>query len=563
MDLDISAELRRLAAEIDDLRERVTILEGAPAIKNTPISRETVRSEQVHQTSALTEIDVDEGASRLFVRAAVLCSCLIGALVLRVVTQNGIIGALPGTVFGLVYCGALLVLPSVLSNHRFLNDYGTLFQLCAVMLAPLIVLETFYKNKVFGPATSAAILSAFGVAAALVGARTDKRSLTTLALVVATLAIPALGMETERMLEKAALIVALSICAILIAAYNEWKFLPLIVLPIAAALIGFALLYVTRKPDIPAVTVHGLAGCALGLYTVIGIKHVKRFFVMEQSEAGWFPVATAWIVPLLLIYETSVGAIASSIVAVLLLAVAIWTARKSVEPSAGMLGIGTAGAVAGFIGFPFLHPSGVVLGAGSLLLMYASRKFKSSLCIILAQLQAVTASVVGLTAGDLISLESRDVITRLVGGFGLAIILFTVYAVSSLRMPDTGERMPVSQISWMSLLSGGTTFLFSCRLGAYELLGDTPAYQILLSFVIAMMCIVTQVLARKSAQNTLRNVGLLGVALFTAKVLSRDLVSLGAGYALLSVGLLMAVFVITSILFKKDNTRSENRYISD
>ncbi len=76
-----------------------------------------------------------------FTRLAVVCFVLVGALILRMVTELGVLPPLAGMVVGLAYAAGLMVTPRLLDRITFVRTLGPFFQACGAALAPLVVME--------------------------------------------------------------------------------------------------------------------------------------------------------------------------------------------------------------------------------------------------------------------------------------------------------------------------------------------------------------------------------------------------------------------------------------
>ena len=128
--LTIEEKVDRLYEQIESLNRRVAELEGRPAA-STPrrsAAASTVRPETIHspslpprpgkppETTSAGEPDslsdeVIRWASRasLFPRLATLCFLMVVALILRTITDNGIVNPLLGMGLGMGYAAALMV----------------------------------------------------------------------------------------------------------------------------------------------------------------------------------------------------------------------------------------------------------------------------------------------------------------------------------------------------------------------------------------------------------------------------------------------------------------------
>src|SRR5512133_2285435 len=141
--------------ELAQLRERVRALE----IRLDRVERgATVAGPQTTQemanatVAATTPIDTEVAAAKIFRRIAMLCFVLLGALILRVLTQQNILGAGFGTVLGFAYAAYLVVLSITPSRFGVFARGNTIFQCSGVVLAFFIAIESALRTQTMGRA---------------------------------------------------------------------------------------------------------------------------------------------------------------------------------------------------------------------------------------------------------------------------------------------------------------------------------------------------------------------------------------------------------------------------
>jgi hypothetical protein len=108
--------------------------------------------------------------------------------------------------------------------------------------------------------------------------------------------------------------------------------------------------------------------------------------------------------------------------------------------------------------------------------------------------------------------------------------------------------------NWLAILPlviGSVTIFTSLRLIAFKLFGYTQLYSLSLTVILGVLCIISQVLARKLSNNTLRNTGIMCVLILSGKVLFKDMPTFGTAYTMVALGTLTAVFAVTSVCFQK------------
>ena len=159
--LTIEEKVDRLYEHIESLGRRVAELEEglAAAIAGRSADASTVRPEAIIQPAlpprpgkppdkpAAGEPDsfseeMIRWASRasLFPRLATLCFLMVIALILRTITDNGIVNTLPGMVLGMGYAAALMV--AGWYQYRRESSLAPVFVACGVILMSSIVVET-------------------------------------------------------------------------------------------------------------------------------------------------------------------------------------------------------------------------------------------------------------------------------------------------------------------------------------------------------------------------------------------------------------------------------------
>lgn len=183
--------LEHLDAEVRSLRARVERLEsllaeGAPA---RPIGTEAP-IERVGEPEAARS----SGWGRMTValsRVATACFVLVLALVLRTITDNGLIGLGAGSVVGMAYAAALVVLGAVLYEYE--RPAAPVLSVSGVFLLSAVVLETHARFGVLSAVGGYVILVSAGLATAAVSAWRRVRAPVAAGVLALTVAGPLLG----------------------------------------------------------------------------------------------------------------------------------------------------------------------------------------------------------------------------------------------------------------------------------------------------------------------------------------------------------------------------------
>src|SRR5512133_2568336 len=152
--------------ELAQLRERVRALE----IRLDRVERgATVAGPQTTQemanatVAATTPIDTEVAAAKIFRRIAMLCFVLLGALILRVLTQQNVLGAGFGTVLGFAYAGHLIVLSIIPGRFGAVARENSVFQCSGAALAFIIALESVLRTQTMGRVPAMVAIAGFAL----------------------------------------------------------------------------------------------------------------------------------------------------------------------------------------------------------------------------------------------------------------------------------------------------------------------------------------------------------------------------------------------------------------
>ncbi len=162
-DRTIEEKVDRLTEQVEGLVRRVAELEGrlppasaapvsavsgAPPAANVPPSapREAPPATGAGEPDSVSE-DLIRWASRasLFPRLATLCFLMVIALILRTITDNGIVNSLLGMALGMGYAAALMV--AGWSLYRRGSALAPVFAACGAILMSSIVVETHARFR--------------------------------------------------------------------------------------------------------------------------------------------------------------------------------------------------------------------------------------------------------------------------------------------------------------------------------------------------------------------------------------------------------------------------------
>ena len=160
-DMTVEEKVDRLYEQIESLSRRVADLEGHPAasIPGRSADASTVRPETIippalpprpgkpsgkpadgEHDSLSDEVIRWAGRASLFPRLATLCFLMVIALILRTITDNGIVNPLLGMGLGMGYAAALMV--AGWYQYRRGSSLAPVFVACGAILMSTIVVET-------------------------------------------------------------------------------------------------------------------------------------------------------------------------------------------------------------------------------------------------------------------------------------------------------------------------------------------------------------------------------------------------------------------------------------
>jgi len=161
--LSLENRVEQLAGELQALTRRVDLLsqqrQSAPA---KPV--------ELEDTYPATEEDASEellswiGKSSLLQRLSTLCFLLVIALILRTVTDSGLVDLQIGSFVGMVYAASLMLLGW--RRYKRNNPLAPIFTICGAVLMFLVVVETHthFESLPSGPAYILLMLTGFGMA---------------------------------------------------------------------------------------------------------------------------------------------------------------------------------------------------------------------------------------------------------------------------------------------------------------------------------------------------------------------------------------------------------------
>ena len=528
-------ELSQLSETVAQLARRVAQLEGRAAPRANVADKD--ESEQARPRPR-------DWLEATFLRLAMVCFVLVGALVLRVATQQEWLSAGLGVALGLGYCVVLLVGPFLLrARTRLVQRFGAALQGCAVLLAPSIVLETFHRQDLLTAAAAGAILTGVGLAAAAVGAGHARRGVAVAGLLAALIGQAGIGLTLSGALVRGAGVVVLLGAALTLAHRSSWRELRGLTLGIGLPLLGLAVLATATREGVPSATANGLVGCAAAAWLIVAVSHVVRARRMDVVEAMWLPLVMAWFAGLSIVRLGPGAAVAALVLGLVGLVATCQQSRRRPLPSPALVGCAVTAAIAVVVADGHLDPSGVGLAALAGVLLALSRRLPSKLLDALAQLAVLFATVRFILA---LRAFGTEAIPDWIWPAALALLALAALHYRIAVTSEPTDRL-AARLAPVSLVAATTVLLIAGDALA-RTLSDADAVRRLVTTALLAGVSCTGLLLRRAgrAPRGFYGLALAGVGLLTLKILLSDLFVMGGAPLLASFACLGASYVVTA-----------------
>src|SRR5512133_2680609 len=206
--------VRALEARLDRIERGGAAVAAQPRPDKTPV-----------EASAAAPIDTEVAAATIFRRIAMLCFVLLGALILRVLTQQNILGAGFGTVLGFAYAGHLIVLSLIPGHFGGFARESSLFQCSGAVLAFFIAIESALRALTMGRVSAMIAIAGFALLALGMGIHQKKAALAGTGIIGGILALVALDMKETTVALQLALVTLLAAAGIASSWREGWKWL--------------------------------------------------------------------------------------------------------------------------------------------------------------------------------------------------------------------------------------------------------------------------------------------------------------------------------------------------
>ena len=351
---DAILELRE---RVSRLEARLARLEQGSSLPGLPVSP------AVGGVGDRLPLNPDLTVASVFTRVAMLSFVLMGALILRELTQRNVLNAGFGTVLGFAYAGHLVVLGLLPGRPGRFARATSLFQCCGVMLGFVIALESALRSHALTRPTAMLVMGGFALLGLGMATVFRKATLVATALVGGVLALVALGLEADGLVLQWSLLVLLGALAAGLSWRRAWGFLRPVLFPLLMILlaVGFVL------ADKAALDRGPLYACAAAFGFVLALQHGLAFRRLGWA-ALWLPLSTLWLGVLVGFSDWPFFAVSAAIFSALAVLGVALAVRACPAATAGVTGLAATATLAGIVGWPLLDASGVLCALAGLTL---------------------------------------------------------------------------------------------------------------------------------------------------------------------------------------------------
>jgi hypothetical protein len=533
-----------VASELADLRERVRALE----IRLDGIERGAVTAVPPIGLEAATiarpaspVIDTEIAAATIFTRVAMLCFVLLGALILRVLTQQNILGARFGTILGFVYAGYLIVLSITPGRFGGFARENSVFQCSGAVLAFFIAIESALGTHTMGRVSAMITIAGFGLLALGMGTHQRKPALAGTGIIGGILALVALDTKEHTVALQLELVTLLAAAGIANSWRERWQWLRPLVTSMLLVLLPAGFFFCGKEPGVAS----GLLAASGAVWLVVMLQHLIVFGRLGRA-AAWLPILTLWFAGIQQVAHWPAMGVATGGIAIFALGCVIVCARRAPEATAGLVGMMATAAFAGAIGWPMLDHTGLLCAIGGIVLWFAGRRAEPDQAAVFATLLMVAAAAAGLAQLFRPPVAGSGLMAM---GLSAGILVFQ-YVRNGRTGAETYAGLP------MRLAPIALTVGLALLLGLFwELLNrvfDQPAQLLLAQTVVVVLTSLGltfwgHVAHRRSALFC----GLACMVLALTKVLLVDLVRLKSVYMLTSLVLVGLASVAVSVILRR------------
>src|SRR5512133_563479 len=251
--------VRALEARLDRIERGGAAVAAQPRPDKTPV-----------EASAAARIDTEVAAATIFTRVAMLCFVLLGALILRVLTQQGILNAGFGTILGFAYAAHLIVLSLIPGGFGKFARESSLFQCSGVLLAFVIALESALRTLTISRVSAMIVISGFALFGLTMSIQRRKASIGTTGVIGGMLALVALDMKAGTMALQLGFVIFLAAAGLASSWREKSKWLRVPVTLLVLALLPSALFFCRTEPGVS----NGILVASAAMWCVILAQHL-------------------------------------------------------------------------------------------------------------------------------------------------------------------------------------------------------------------------------------------------------------------------------------------------
>jgi hypothetical protein len=493
----LTRQVQFLQETVDELSARLSGLEKGKVLREAPLEVEgtipPVQQVNIPREGVLKKA----GTGALLPRVATVCFILVFALILRTITDNGIINTQLGSLLGMGYAAALIIGGWWLYSRQ--NRLAPIFPACGLLLLFSIVLETHSRFQSLSSVMAYIIL----FAAAAVVITTGLRYRASVQLCIAALGSGLVGMSIDfpyLLYPMLALLLFGGCVAAYIANYKKlcpslrWTTLGLV---FVFWLFWAFKLNVPAACDEPTATLLHLNWFLpllfvfWAFYTVTNIHRMAT----ESEDLGFFEsllptisgvgaFLAAWSVTIPWYSSTLWLGIVGVLAALLHIVAGGWLAARNKEGAIGSATYTFAGVILLGFGvaaiFSNLLWAVPVLSVSAYLLARVANSWQSGGIRCTSYLFQLAAGLVALSSG----VVAADIASPLVGGLVIGTLMTMSFLQYRWCRSHTPPAMHSAFFSWLDrkdfsavilLLTGLISGFFLLRLGLYQVLARSTA----------------------------------------------------------------------------------------
>ncbi|TWJ32416.1 DUF2339 domain-containing protein [Geobacter argillaceus] len=564
---ELTTELQALKQRVDLLstsREQPiepldTVLPAAPPYTASPyiVFSEKTEKKIPPQPSDPSEVTEElltwAGKASLLPRLATLCFLLVVALILRTITDAGLINNLTGSGIGMGYAAALMLTGWYLFHRG--NPLAPVFAACGAALMGTIVVETHARFQSLPLVPAYFTLMATGVAMAVVSYRYNAFTPISVGTMSMCLAGAAIDYPHPFFPYLAMILVTANVLGCLAARIKRCSWMRWIILCVTLAMLHLwalrlgTALYRQQQPApelaptwfIPALVALVAAYLAIAIFGILrsGSNRIARFdFSLPTINVIWSFAAAYYVVGAGMGSKSALGIICI-VAAAFHIGLGAWLASRHLERAPGTNSFVVAGTVLLAMALPVAFgnalPALPILSGMACGLCYVASRWQSGGVRLSSYLlQAYAAVVLALV------LFSRPTSAQPYMGSAAALIvagigLFHYRHCRKTPPPTTSEiftRLDTRDSSGaIPLLAALVSAFFFLRVIMQQLLGSGPGaadfpFRSAQSTIINLSAIVLMFIAFRQRNKELRNIAILVTVVGAAKVFLSDLIGI-------------------------------------